>query len=280
MNNIQDIITNFEQSIVPQFTQYELAMIENSQKSEEWHEERRGKFTGSRLKDLMSCSSRAKNKSWDNLTWLKDFGDTALTYVIERAIERATGERIQTPETWQMRWGNLHEQDNIDMLSERLGEEITKCGFLHITPTCGASPDGLCDALDAIIEVKSPATVMSHYNLSNEPVVEGHEYFWQVTGEMMAAKRQRAIFNSYDNRYPIESRCNYQFVDLSAIHANAIMFRVAVGEHLVNIIMQNEFKIPRSDLRGHIDLFCSDCPFDYDGIIRWIETKLNTTLNY
>ena len=76
----------------------------DSEENNELSPERIGRFTGSSNTKLMSCKSRAKGKSWDQVKWITDFGDTALRYVTEKAIERITGEQAETIDNKYTRW--------------------------------------------------------------------------------------------------------------------------------------------------------------------------------
>ena len=249
---------------------------ESLQRTDEWKQERCGIFTASRFKDLMSCKSRAKGKRWDDVNWILDFGDTAISYIIEKAVERATGQPIETAETWQMRWGNHYEPEGKAVFVEKykhvlykFDTELKEVGFIKFLKCAGASPDGVYGKephLNAF-ELKCPATVLSHYKLSTTPVDESHDYFWQVTGEMLALKTDKATFCSYDPRYPENFRLNTQFVKLSEIHASALKARIIVADYIVKTLI-DDFSL---DVRGMLSISKELIPTDYAEFVEWLK---------
>jgi hypothetical protein len=254
------------------------------QRSEEWFKKRMGKFTGSRMKDLMSCKSRKKGKNWGEKFWLCDFGDTALNYIVERAIERATGNRIETPTTWQMQWGTNLEPIAKEEISKRYNVEIQDVDFELFIKNAGASADGkvlmrynyginptpvsqswgVGDPTP--IEIKCPATVKSHYELINAPVDESHDYFWQLQCEMLAQKANQMVFFSYDPRYPQKAQLAKHDVFLSESHSFAIKFRCLIAEMLVGYIIESNFKL---DVRSHLEAICNNIPEKWDELNDW-----------
>ena len=279
---VEQALAQFNVEIVEKFG----VSIENvetkevEQRTEDWHEERRGLFTGCCFGKLMTCKSKAKGKDWSQKKWLLDFGDTAITYIIERAIERITGERIQTPTTWQMHWGTEHEDEGREYIAEKEHLEIKEVGFIKFLKNAGASADGKIIARSNSVtrtiydppigfEEKCPATVQSHYKLMTESVAEGHAYFWQTTGEMMALKTDRLIFGTYDPRYPEDSRAVIQEVELSDLHANALIFRCIVGERLVEALMVNM----KTDLRMKLIEIGDSIPDDPKELYEWLKEQ-------
>lgn len=247
------------------------------QRTDEWKQERCGNFTASRFKDLMTCKSRAKGKNWGKVDWILDFGDTAIAYIIEKAIERATGQPIETPETWHMKWGNHYEPEGKAAFAEKNKTEIEEVGFIKFMKHAGASPDGFFKnpvSMDGrtqfkkiAFELKCPATVLSHYKLSTTPVDESHDYFWQVIGEMLALKTDKAVFCSYDPRYPKDFRLNTKFVELSEMHANALKARIIIADHAVIGLVEDFRRDPRAIISGAKKLI----PTDYSDFLGWLQ---------
>ncbi len=278
---VEEILNDFNKELTKTFgLEITKAESEELQRTEDWHKKRLGMFTGSRFGDLMTCKSRAKGKDWTQKNWLIDFGDTAISYIIERAIERVTGQRIETPTTWEMRWGNEHEDEGKTFFQEvykipgkefEFSLEIQEVGFINFLGNAGASPDGKIIINNEIygFELKCPATLKNHYKYMNEPVAEGHVYFWQCQGEMLALKCDKLFFATYDPRFPDEWKIAKHNVRLSTIHANALIFRCIVGEMIVRALMKNM----RINLRVELSNISDTIPEDYDSILEWMEEK-------
>lgn len=277
---VEEVLADFQEKLQADYgvsmESVELKDIE--QRSEDWHQQRLGLFTGSRLSDLMACKSKAKGKDWGQKKWLLDFGDTAITYIIERAIERITGERISTPTTWQMQWGIDHEDEGREYFSEQEGLDVDEVSFIKFLKNAGASPDGkifkVSDKPDELadvygFEIKCPATVQSHYKLMTAPVAEGHTYFWQTTAEMLALKTDKLIFATYDPRYPESSRLGTHEVELSQLHADALIFRCIIAEKLVEALLGDM----KTDLRLKLIEIGQDLPEDRDELFKWLEDE-------
>lgn len=269
--NIQEQFEQFEKDLV---ARYDLNIQEELSEQEKWKEKRRGKFTASNFRLLMSCSSRKKGKSWIDPFWLCDFGQTAKEYILKVACERATGKIIEAPTTWQMKHGINLEPQALEKLSEKLGVEFQGSEFKEIIPgIAGATPDnwfykgtvGKEDLIDGCqehpsncvpvaieikgqddlkvygTEVKCPATLWSHFELSNTFIGEGHTYFWQVLGESFALNTDTVVFATYDPRFPAPADLSYQEVNLSEVHANALMVRLIIAERIVRELIKSNF---------------------------------------
>lgn len=270
---VEEVLAEFNQGLESEYgvqlDSVELKEVE--QRSDQWHRDRLGLFTGSCFGKLMTCKSRAKGKDWGTKLWLMDFGDTALTYIIERAIERVTGQRIETPTTWQMRWGTEHEDEGREYTEEVTGDVIEEVSFIKFLKNAGASADGKILTNNVVYgyELKCPATVQSHYKLMTTPVAEGHDYFWQTTGEMLSLETDRLMFATYDPRYPEATRLDTQIVQLSELHANALVFRCIVAEKLVEALMV-DMKV---NLRLKLAEIGQGIPDDREGLFEWLENE-------
>lgn len=235
------------------------------QRTESWHQERLGLFTGSRIGDLMTCKSKKAGKNWNEHFWLFDFGDTALNYISERAIERATGQRIETPTTWQMAWGTQNEPIGREKAAEKLGVTIQEVGFKKFLKNAGASADGLINN-DTAFEIKCPATVKSHRNLMLSDIDESHEYFWQLQSEMLALGVDKLIFATYSPHYPEKSQIGIKDANLSKVHVFAMKIRLIISEMLVKKIIETDFLC---DDRAELDAIANKVPTDHSGLENW-----------
>ena len=245
------------------------------QRTEQWFKDKLGMFSGSGFKNLMACKSRpsAKNpKDWGQKFWLCSLGDSALNYIVEKAIERATGKNIEKYMSWHAKWGINHEAEGKAYISEHDGISIKEKGFVKFLKNAGASPDGevFKNNVDNNFELKCPATVISHLNLMNSAICEGHEYFWQIQGEMMALSVKNTLFYTYDKRFPESVKIGRQEAELSPLHAFAIEFRCILGEKLISRILAKEFKL---DLKTELADICDSIPEDLDDLQKWFDDE-------
>ena len=174
-----------------------LADIE--QGSAEWHEQRLGRLTMSRLKDAMT-NGRGKDT----------IGETAYTYMYDLISEHLTGKADDHYVNDAMRWGTDNEPQARAMYCLLRDARVAQVGFvLHSgdQPWCkyvGGSPDGLVTAEDGSlggVEIKCPYTSRVHLRyLENGGVPK--EYYWQVHGLMWLTKRDWWDFVSFDPRMP------------------------------------------------------------------------------
>ena len=248
---------------------------EDQQRTEQWHKDRRGMFTGSAGKNFMACKMRASSKNpkdWGQKKWLCSLGDSSLNYIVERAIERATGENIEKYLSWHAKWGLNHEDEAKAYISEKDGLSIKDHGFVKFLKNAGASPDGevILSVKNKAFEVKCPATVISHMNLMNSAICEGHDYFWQVQFEMMALNATEALFYTYDKRFPESAKLGRQEASLSPIHAFAIEFRCILGEKLIERILATEFKC---DLQEELADICEEIPEELEDLQKWFNDE-------
>ena len=167
------------------------------QGTEEWHNLRLGKVTGSNFHRVMTG------------------GKTAETYKHELVCQRLTGVRPPDIRAAAIDWG--HEQEAQGRLSYSLKcleasddldhSIVEEDGFVvsALHSGVGCSVDGLVGT-DGLIEIKCPYTSKNHYRT----IVSGNvpkEYKWQVFGNMWCTERQWCDFVSFDPRFPSHLRC-------------------------------------------------------------------------
>ena len=70
---------------------------ESLQRTEDWHKKRLGNWTGSKIKNIMSCSPKGSKMSWSDDAKVYEFSKGAIKYVYSRAMERKTQRYIETP---------------------------------------------------------------------------------------------------------------------------------------------------------------------------------------
>jgi hypothetical protein len=147
------------------------------QKTDEWLNIRKGKFTGSEIWKLMT-EPRSKSEL---------FSETAKTYILEKiAEENSIDSHDNGFTTMAMQWGIDNEPVAKRHYERLTGSSIMEVGFIQLEDfenECGGSPDGLVD-YRKIIEIKCPysqANHIKHILVSEENFKsELKEYYWQM----------------------------------------------------------------------------------------------------
>ena len=158
--------------------------MENSilQRSDEWHEQRKGKFTASEIYKLMG---------------IKALGETGKGYAFDKAVEELYGETEETFVSYDMQRGieleplafaKFHELKDHEFL------QVETCGFFNFGEDAGASPDGLVGE-DAILEIKCPKPSTFFKLVATNEIKD--QYLYQMQLQMMATNRNKAYFFNY-----------------------------------------------------------------------------------
>lgn len=162
------------------------------QRSKEWFESRRGKFTASEIHKLMG---------------VKGFGQTGETYIYSKAAEMLCDD-FQEISSTEMRWGTDYEPFAKELFSKSQKLEIIEADFLPMPcyeDFAGASPDGLIfenGTLSYGIEIKCPYTAVNHLKYAllrngDDLKNEKPEYYWQTQMNMLCAGVNRWLFISF-----------------------------------------------------------------------------------
>lgn len=189
------------------------------QRSEDWHADRCGKVTASRVKDI---SAKPKTgKAYNALTL------TILT-------ERLTGVQEETPTTGPMRWGIDQEVHAITAYENETGNFVVGTGLVNhpAIKMSGASPDGLIDQ-DGQLEVKCPNS-QTHLNTILTKEVPS-EYIPQITWQLACTRRKWCDFVSYDPRLPeylqlVIIRVFAKDLDIAGIEQSVIKFNQKIDQ--------------------------------------------------
>lgn len=189
------------------------------QRSEDWHADRCGKVTASRVKDI---SAKPKTgKAYNALTL------TILT-------ERLTGVQEETPTTGPMQWGIDQEVHAITAYENETGNFVVGTGLVNhpAIKMSGASPDGLVDQ-DGQLEVKCPNS-QTHLNTVLTKEVPG-EYIPQITWQLACTRRKWCDFVSYDPRLPeylqlVIIRVFAKDLDIAGIEQSVIKFNQKIDQ--------------------------------------------------
>jgi hypothetical protein len=248
------------------------------QRTAEWHEERLGLFTGSEIKKLMSCKSKKAGKNWLDHFWLFDFGDTAITYIIEKALERATGNQTEHFETFAMSRGiNLEVVAKEYFIENYKKNEVgfeflfKEHGFIKFQKNAGSSVDGELIFSNKNIGViafenKCPENVRIHMQQCLNAVDESNQYFWQLISEMLSLKTSNGILVSFDPRFPEGAKLKYINIEISKAHTFALKFRLIVAEKIVETLLKTNFSC---DINAELEAIANQVPTDFAGLENW-----------
>lgn len=194
------------------------------QRSEDWHADRCGKVTASRIKDI--DAKPVKGKKYNTLT---------LTIL----SERITGVQEETPTSKVMQWGIDQEENAIAAYENETGNFVKGTGLIDhpVIKLSGASPDGLVN-LNGQIEVKCPS-IATHLNtlLTKEIPVE---HIPQITWQLACTRRKWCDFVSYDPRLPVHLqlvviRVNAEDLDIAGIEQSVIRFNQKIDQIIAEL---------------------------------------------
>ena len=157
------------------------------QRSAQWFEARRGKFTASKFSCLIG----------------KGITATAHTYILEKIVEDTYGIK-EGPSTEAMQWGVEHEAEAIEYYTLLTGHDVELVGFVEGGTGFGGSPDALVNT-DGINETKCPFNPINHlrYGLcetAKDLKKLNKANYWQCQGNMLATGRKWCDFVSFDPR--------------------------------------------------------------------------------
>ena len=160
------------------------------QGSDQWHIDRLGKVTASRVADVMAKTRSGPSASRKN-------------YMAELVAERLTGTWEEGFVSGPMKWGTETEPLGRAEYEIRTGQMVEQVGFID-SPEIkmfGGSPDGLVGK-DGGIEIKCPNTA-THIEALLTGVVD-RKYIIQVQSLMAITGRAWWDFVSFDPRLPAE----------------------------------------------------------------------------
>lgn len=159
-------------------------MLEQTeQRSPEWHEKRRGKFTSSRINDLMG---------------IKGLGKTGETYAFEMAVDIVEGwDEDDTFMSYDMKMGVEMEPyafQKFKQLKSSEFLEVTECGFFALNENTGGSPDGLVSD-NSVLEIKCPKP-NKLFRLVADGIID-QVYIDQMQHQMWVTGTKQAYFFNY-----------------------------------------------------------------------------------
>lgn len=186
-----------------------------SQKSEEWYEQRRYKFTSSCIHKLMTEPRSAEAKKNGELS------ETAKSYILEKVTEEMGGEipEFSSPAT---RWGEDNEENARKAYVAKTSLSVEAVGFVQHNEFYGGSPDNIVlDNLEehvvGALEIKCPYNSINHVKhlliRSADYFKQYHtDYYWQCISHMVTLDCHWCDFVSYDPRLKLEEKrlCIYR----------------------------------------------------------------------
>lgn len=209
---------------------------DNVQRDDNWFQDRLGRPTASRFKDIMTEPRAKADKEAGKLS------DTAYSYMLELLAERITGES-KSFSSEATEWGTNNEPYAIQAYQELTGNSVLECGFVkHRTINTGASPDGVI-GLDGTIEVKCPFNSVNHLRNKISGKVP-KEYIWQVQGQMWICGTDWNDFVSFDPRMPVNAgisivRVNREDEMIKKLEAKIIAFNELLESKYNKLIDDN-----------------------------------------
>lgn len=152
------------------------------QRSDEWFEQRRGRFTASRISDLLG---------------VKGLGKTGKTYAFEKATEIVFGIEKDEIVSWDIKRGVELEPYAFEKFKElNEFENIQESMFFPYEDNAGASPDGLV-GFDSILEIKCPRPKKFFRLIADGIKAIDSNYVDQMQMQMMCTNSQRCYFFNY-----------------------------------------------------------------------------------
>lgn len=163
-------------------------MLDIVQGSPEWHKQRLGKATASRIADIIAKTKTGYSASRDN-------------YMAQLICERLTQTPTEGFTNTAMQWGTETEP-----LARKAYEALTFTDVIEVAmidhpfiPMSGASPDGLVSD-DGLVEIKCPNTATHIDTLLTQKVPS--KYITQMQWQLACTNRLWCDFVSFDPRLP------------------------------------------------------------------------------
>lgn len=165
-------------------------MIDAPQGSEEWHQERLGKLTASRIAEAFARTRGGGG-----------WGASRDNYMAELILERITGVEAEHFVTDAMRRGTELEPKAREEYAWRTGAKLEEVGFVDHPRIAmsGASPDRLVGK-HGLLEIKCPNTATHFRTLLGASI--DRAYVLQMQWQMACTGRRWCDWVSYDDRVP------------------------------------------------------------------------------
>ena len=205
------------------------------QRSVEWLDERKGKFTSSEIFKLMTepRSKAAKDAG--------ELSEGAKTYVKTKLAEQVGG-FIPSFDNDSMAWGTQQEYYAKEAYFNITGKRIIDCGFIE-HPTMnffyGGSPDGIIEDLKGCVEIKCPYNHIEHCLIDSPEYFKVNlpNYYYQCISHMILTESEYCVFLSYDPR--IKDLGLFQFIlPVDYIEVNRVLEKILKAHRYMNTLKQ------------------------------------------
>lgn len=209
------------------------------QRSEQWYEMRRGRFTASRASDLLS---NGKKKG--------EFGKKFFELCEEIAFERVFGiDESWDVDSWDMKRGRELEPEAGEVLTQLLARKFLKledCFFFPVGDNAGASPDKIVLGKPICAEIKCPRPdkvfrLIRFNNVESIP----DEHYKQMQFQMYATKSDKCFYFVY---CIFKGSAHYHLMEVSRDEPmiETIKERIRLGEievqkHVEAILSNKQF---------------------------------------
>ena len=206
-------------------------------------EARLGRFTGSMIKDLMSCDRSVSKKQWGDPEKTIGLGATAIKYIYAKARERQKNKYIKSYGGRAASFGKNMEETVFEMVKADYPELelMPNNDFIEIIPgIIGATPD--FKGLGVAGEIKCATSWDTEFARIGEDVHEKHQDFWQIQTEMMALNVKECLYivaePPADIMEPIIDGYTPVSVQASEIHQKAILDRARLGNMAIELFIK------------------------------------------
>ena len=212
------------------------------QGTSEWHRQRLGKFSASRIGDLISKKA--------------ELTKTAISYINDLTAERLLAERITEDDnefglyldrtnrtSYAMQWGKDMEEVARNKFADLMGWDIEQVGtYTHDEfPYFLVSPDGIVADLNIIVEFKCPqknnfiayALAMRQGKTLKE-IDAG--YYWQVQAQLVCTGADKCAFVVYNPDY--KPYIAWMMVERNEDDIKLMLERLTAAEALVQANVQ------------------------------------------
>jgi putative phage-type endonuclease len=206
-------------------------MSEIIQGTPEWHFQRLGKVTASRVADVIAKTKTGYSTSREN-------------YMAQLICERLTGTPTESFTNAAMQWGTDTEPKARVAYESKTFTSVTEVAMIShpSIPNTGASPDGLIGD-DGLIEIKCPNTATHIDTVLSDKVPS--KYITQMQWQMACTQRKWCDFVSFDPRMPDGLQLFIQRVDFDVDYVKMLEAEITV------FLAELETKIEKLNERKH-----------------------------
>lgn len=224
-----------------------LATRHVSQNTDEWDKIRAGRFTASRMSELMApgyrpmtqeeLKARPKTGTGSKVTRAlapEVLADSAMNYIKEKVAEVLAGMPKPSSYAYPIVYGKEMEPRAIEYFSETTGLKVEPVGFVTFGDHAGGSPDGLVGEED-ILEVKCPYAIdtqIDYLMLTDQWDVQRMypAYYWQCQSNLLFTGRKRCHFVTYDPNYlSKEHKMTHIIIEANSAEHDLICKKIALA---------------------------------------------------